>query len=51
MHKITTQARLRFLVKKAWKEKITPDYIEKLYNSIPNRMREVVRLGGGATKY
>ena len=50
-HKIKTKANLLFLVKKAWREKITPEYIESLYNSIPRRMREVLRLGGGATKY
>ena len=50
-HKIGSRRRLLFLVKKAWREKITPEYIEKLSNSIPNRMREVVRLGGGATRY
>ena len=50
-HKIQTRGRLVQLVKKYWKEKITPDYIEKLYNSLPNRMAEVVRLKGGITKY
>ena len=50
-HKITNRAMLVRLVKKYWKEKITPDYVKKLYDSLPSRMEEVVRLGGGFTKY
>ena len=50
-HKIQTRAGLVQLVKKYWKEKITQDYIENLYNSLPNRMDQVVKLKGGMTKY
>ena len=35
---------------KVWK-KITPAYLEKLYESLPRRMVAVVAQGGGHTKY
>ena len=50
-HQITTQVQLRRLVFKAWKEKITLEYLQNLYNSIPRRMAEVIRLEGKPTKY
>ena len=43
----------RFLKKVAMKvwNAITSDYLEKLYESMPQRMAAVIAAGGGHTKY
>ena len=35
---------------KVWKQ-ITPEYLEKLYESMPRQMAAVIEANGGPTKY
>lgn len=50
-HRITSVERLKAVVTQAWKEKITAEYIKKLYDSIPRRMNAVIAADGKPTKF
>lgn len=49
--RITNRKKLKQVVRRAWREKITPEYVQNLYDSIPHRMRAVVAADGKPTKY
>ena len=36
--------------RKVWQQ-VSPEYLEKLYESLPRRMEAVIAAGGGHTKY
>ena len=46
----TSKEGLKRIALKVW-EKITPDYLASLYDSMPHRMQAVVDAQGGHTKY
>ena len=40
----------RKIARKVWRE-VTPEYLERLYESMPRRMQAVIAAQGGYTKY
>lgn len=38
-------------IEKVWFEDITAEYLEALYDSMPNRVKCVIKAKGGTTKY
>lgn len=38
-------------IEKVWFEEITAEYLEALYDSMPNRIKCVIKAKGGTTKY
>ena len=38
-------------IEKVWFEDITTEYLEALYDSMPNRVKCVIKAKGGTTKY
>ena len=49
---LTKAGELELAAKKAWRRLTSdPAYVRSLFESMPNRLREVVRLRGGRTKY
>ena len=46
----TSVAGLKNIARKVWRQ-VSPDYLEKLYESLPRRMEAVIAAGGGHTKY
>ena len=49
--KMTTKEQLKAAIKAAWKKKMTPEYCQTLFDSIPRRMDAVIAGGGLPTKY
>ena len=47
---ITTVAGLKKIVRKVWQQ-VSAEYLEKLYELLPRRMKAVIAMGGGHTKY
>ena len=46
----TLIAGLKKIARKVWRQ-VTPDYLEKLYESMPRQMEAVIQAQGGHTKY
>ena len=46
----TSKAGIQKLARKVWRA-ITPDYLKRLYESMPQRMAAVIDAQGGHTKY
>ena len=46
----TSMAGLKKIAQKVWKN-LKPDYVERLYASLPKQMEAVILAGGGHTKY
>lgn len=44
-------AELRNCVKNIWEKSITPDILQSLVLSMPNRIKNVIKAKGGVTKY
>ena len=42
--------RVEKIARKVWRQ-VTPDYLEKLYESMPRQMEAVIQAQGGHTKY
>lgn len=51
LRRVKTRDQLKRAVKRAWKDKATPEFVQNLYNSIPRRMQAVIDAGGKPTKY
>ena len=50
IEKATSKQALKKLAIKVWRT-ITPEYLERLYQSMPRRMAAVIAAHGGHTKY
>ena len=50
IEKATSKMALKKLAIKVWRT-ITPEYLERLYQSMPRRMAAVIAAHGGHTKY
>ena len=50
LDEVRNRESLVHVVQEIWTS-LTPAYIQSLYNSIPNRLRQVLRAGGSITKY
>lgn len=49
--RLKTRDQLKRAVKRAWQEKVSPEFVQKLYESIPRRMDAVIAAEGKPTKY
>jgi transposase len=50
LHEVRNRESLVRLVQEIWTS-LSPAYIQSLYNTIPTRIRQVLRVGGSITKY
>lgn len=46
-----TMVELMKTIEKVWFEDITEEYLKALYDSMPNRVKCVIKAKGGTTKY